>query len=163
MCAKSIQSCLTLCDPMNLPGSCVHRILQERILEWVAISFSRESSLETSAILLGLYNWNYYSGLLRHFTSLYKETLRGALMGESLPCHTSSVMNSINLWNSLPHLLESSASSMAGDRKLNIPRFSPFANSSVKSGRDILRWKTLFLRGTGQVIICNCLRNSSCS
>ena len=37
------QSCLTLCDPMNysLPGSSVHRISQARILEWVAISFSR--------------------------------------------------------------------------------------------------------------------------
>ena len=35
--------CLTLCDPMDcgLPGSSVHRILQARILEWVAISFSR--------------------------------------------------------------------------------------------------------------------------
>ena len=41
-----IQSCLTLCDPMDssLAGSFVHGILQARILEWVAISFSRESS-----------------------------------------------------------------------------------------------------------------------
>ena len=40
------QPCPTLCDPMDcsLPGSSVHRILQARILEWVAISFSRESS-----------------------------------------------------------------------------------------------------------------------
>jgi len=40
------QSCLTLCDPMNcsLPGPSVHGILQARILEWVAISFSRGSS-----------------------------------------------------------------------------------------------------------------------
>ena len=40
------QSCLTLCDPMDcsLPSSSVHGILQARILEWVAISFSRESS-----------------------------------------------------------------------------------------------------------------------
>ena len=40
------QSCLTLCDPMgcNPPGSSVHRIFQARILEWVAISFSRGSS-----------------------------------------------------------------------------------------------------------------------
>ena len=40
------QSCLTLCDPMDCspPGSSVHRILQARILEWVAISFSRVSS-----------------------------------------------------------------------------------------------------------------------
>ena len=40
------QSCLTLCDPMDcsLPGSSVHGIFQARILEWVAISFSRRSS-----------------------------------------------------------------------------------------------------------------------
>ena len=40
------QSCLTLCDPVDcsLPGSSVHEILQARILEWVAISFSRGSS-----------------------------------------------------------------------------------------------------------------------
>ena len=39
------QSCLTLCDPMDcsLPGSSVHGILQARILEWVAIPFSRGS------------------------------------------------------------------------------------------------------------------------
>ena len=40
------QSCLTLCDPMdwNPPGSSIHGILQARILEWLAISFSRGSS-----------------------------------------------------------------------------------------------------------------------
>ena len=37
------KSCPTLCDPMDysLPGSSIHGILQARILEWVAISFSR--------------------------------------------------------------------------------------------------------------------------
>ena len=37
------QSCPTLCDPVDCspPGSSVHGILQARILEWVAISFSR--------------------------------------------------------------------------------------------------------------------------
>ena len=40
------QSCLTLCNPMgcSLPGSSVHGILQARILEWVAMPFSRGSS-----------------------------------------------------------------------------------------------------------------------
>ena len=40
------QSCPTLCDPVvcSPPGSSVHGILQARILEWVAISFSRGSS-----------------------------------------------------------------------------------------------------------------------
>ena len=41
---KSLQSCLTLCDPMDSPpGSCVHMILQARILEWAAIYFSNGS------------------------------------------------------------------------------------------------------------------------
>ena len=40
--AKSLQSCLTLCDPIDgsPPGYTVHGILQARTLEWVAISFS---------------------------------------------------------------------------------------------------------------------------
>ena len=38
------KSCLTLCDPMDNspPGSSVHGILEARILEWVAISFSSD-------------------------------------------------------------------------------------------------------------------------
>ena len=46
-CASSVtQSCLTLCDPMDciLPGSSVHGTFQARILEYVAISFSRDFS-----------------------------------------------------------------------------------------------------------------------
>ena len=44
-CAKSLQSCPTLCNPIDcgLPGSSVHRILQARRLEWAAIP-SRGSS-----------------------------------------------------------------------------------------------------------------------
>ena len=39
----SLQSCLTLCAPMDCspPGSSVHGILQARILEWVTVPFSR--------------------------------------------------------------------------------------------------------------------------
>ena len=38
-------SCPTLCDPMDcsLPGSSVHGIFQARIVEWVAVSFSKDS------------------------------------------------------------------------------------------------------------------------
>ena len=37
-------SCVWLCDPVDcsLPGSSAHAILQARILEWVAISFSKK-------------------------------------------------------------------------------------------------------------------------
>ena len=42
--AKSLQSCLTLCDPIDgsPPGSPILGILQARTLEWVAISFSKD-------------------------------------------------------------------------------------------------------------------------
>ena len=41
-CAKLLQSCLTLCDPLDCspPGSSVHGILQAEYCHWVAISFS---------------------------------------------------------------------------------------------------------------------------
>ena len=43
---KVTQLCPTLCNPMDysMPGSSVHGILQVRILEWVAVPFSRGSS-----------------------------------------------------------------------------------------------------------------------
>ena len=46
MCAKSLQLCPTLCDPLDCspPGASVHKILQERILEQVVIPFARGSS-----------------------------------------------------------------------------------------------------------------------
>ena len=39
---KSLQSCLTLCDPMDCspPGSSVHGVFQARVMEWGAIAFS---------------------------------------------------------------------------------------------------------------------------
>ena len=47
------QSCLTLCDPMDCspPGSSVPGIFQARILEWVAIAFSKGSSPPRSPAL----------------------------------------------------------------------------------------------------------------
>ena len=47
--AKSLQSCLTLCNPVDcIPSGCsVHGIFQARILGWVAVSFSRGSESPT--------------------------------------------------------------------------------------------------------------------
>ena len=46
VCTQSLQSCLSLGDPMDysLPGSSVHEIIQARVLDRVDISFSRGSS-----------------------------------------------------------------------------------------------------------------------
>ena len=44
--AKSLQSCPTLCDPIDRspPGSSVHGVFQARVLEWGAIAFSHPAS-----------------------------------------------------------------------------------------------------------------------
>ena len=52
VCVLVAQSRPTLCDPMDCrsPGSSVHGILQARILEWVAISFSRKPRCAAAAV-----------------------------------------------------------------------------------------------------------------
>ena len=52
--AKSLQSCSTLCDPIDgsPPGSPVPGILQARTLEWVAISFSNARKKKVKVKLL---------------------------------------------------------------------------------------------------------------
>ena len=57
--AKSLQLCLTVCDPMdcNLLGSSVHGILQERILEWVAMPSSRGSSQPRDRTCVSNISW----------------------------------------------------------------------------------------------------------
>ena len=60
--AKSLQSCLTLCAPMDcsLPGSSVHGIFQERTLEWVAMPSSRGSSWPRDLLFLLLWQVGSY-------------------------------------------------------------------------------------------------------
>ena len=73
------QSCPTLCDPMDcsLPGSSIHGIFQARILEWFAISFSRDhldpGIKPWSPALQGDYR-------LSHQGRLIKETVKKLIM-----------------------------------------------------------------------------------
>ena len=74
-CAHLAQSCLLLCDPMDctLPGSSVHGISQPKILQWVAISFSRASSQPrdgTRVSFIGrwiLYHWPTRKAHSKHY------------------------------------------------------------------------------------------------
>ena len=70
LCAKLLQSCLTLCDFMDYcpPGSSVHGILQPWILEWVAVPSSKGSSwpeteptslMSTCSSRQVLYHWHH--------------------------------------------------------------------------------------------------------
>ena len=65
--AKSLQLCLTLCDPMDCspPGSPVHGILQERILKWVDIPFSMGSSWLRDG------TWVFYVSFIGRFFCLF--------------------------------------------------------------------------------------------
>ena len=64
--AKSLQSCQALCNPMDCrpPSSSVHRILQARRLEWVAIPFSRISSQPRDQTLISLCVLHWQAGSL---------------------------------------------------------------------------------------------------
>ena len=70
-------SCPTLCDPVDcsLPSSSVHGILQARILEWVAISFSRGSSQprdRTWVSRIGGRRFNLWDLRLTYFLSFFE-------------------------------------------------------------------------------------------
>ena len=70
ICVLVIQLCPTLCDPMDGSplGSSVHEILQARILEWVAILFSRRSA----------WTRGLYPGLLHGRQILYHLSHQGS-------------------------------------------------------------------------------------
>ena len=82
--AKSLQSCPTLCDPIDgsLPGSPIPGILQARTLEWVAISLSRGSSWPKDWTQV---SWVSYNGrqILYHCTTW--EALMYVLIYHFLP------------------------------------------------------------------------------
>ena len=62
-CCLVAQACPTLCNPMDCspPGSSTHGILQARILEWVAISFSRGSSRPRDRTWLPALQANFFT------------------------------------------------------------------------------------------------------
>ena len=102
------QSCQTLCDPMDCspPGSSIHGILQSRILEWVATSFSRGIFL-TRGLNLGLphcgqtlywlspqpTNWKRSTSRLYIVTGAYLTYMQSTLW-KMLGCRDKSM----NLW-----------------------------------------------------------------
>ena len=65
---KLLQLCPTLCDPMDcsLPGSSVHGILQARVLEWVAMPFSRGSSQPKDRTQVSHIVGRFFTKILRY-------------------------------------------------------------------------------------------------
>ena len=93
------QPCPTLCDPMgcSTPGSSVHGIAQTRILEWVAISFSRGSSQTrdiepmSSAWQVDFFLLLSHQGILTYTCDSLKcialHTAIGCILYAQFPCH----------------------------------------------------------------------------
>ena len=93
--AKSLQSCLTLTDPIDcsLPGSSIHGIFQARVLEWVAISFSRyaddttimaESEEELKSLLMKVKEDSEKSGLKLNIQKVRSRHLVPSLYGKQM-------------------------------------------------------------------------------
>ena len=76
--SESLQLCLTFCEPMNCspPGSSVQGSLQARMLEWIAISFSRWSSWpknQTWVSYIAGRHYTFHMGLSRVATSFIRQ------------------------------------------------------------------------------------------
>ena len=105
--AKSLQSCPTLCDPRDgsPPGSPVPGILQARILEWLAISFSNAWKWKVKVKLLRLSTWKLHSRvrlLATPWTAVYQAPpsmgfSRQDWSGVPLPSPTTTYDNSQTL------------------------------------------------------------------
>ena len=70
--AKSLQLCLNLCDPIDgsPPGSSIPGILQARILEWIAISFSNACMHASRFSHVRKYKKSAYQPVIRVFDSI---------------------------------------------------------------------------------------------
>ena len=97
--AKSLQSCPTLCDPIDgsPPGFPVPGILQASTLEWVAISFSKAWKWKVkgktiSHVWLLATPWLQPTRLLRPWDSPGKSTGVGAIAFSVLVCEMSAIV-----------------------------------------------------------------------
>ena len=110
VCVWITQSCLILCDPIDCspPGFSVHGIVQIKILEWVAIHFSRESSQPR--------DWTWVSWLQKdslpsshhgspHTTVISANILKEILLSSSF-CTTAQLSGKSVLGLQLPHRVE---------------------------------------------------------
>ena len=97
--AKLLQSCLTLCNPIDgsLPGSPVAGILQARTLEWVVISFSIALTRQTFVGKVMSLLFNMLSGLVIAFLLRSKHLLISWLQSLSSVILEPKEIKSVNV------------------------------------------------------------------
>ena len=93
--AKLLQSCLTLCDPIDgsPPGSPIPGILQARTLEWVAISFSKKTGvcLKKLRYLDNCFSSKYYLNIINWVQLLLHSLCIPAVLTVNLHIQTQRV------------------------------------------------------------------------
>ena len=85
------QSCPTLCDPMNCSplGSSVYEIFQARILEWVAISFSRVSSQARDGTRVSCTAGRFFADWATIYATYLRWDLTWSWLSRNVRCYTS--------------------------------------------------------------------------
>ena len=149
VCTMLLQSCLALCNPRDcsLPGSSVHRILQARILEWVATPSSRGIFLtqRLKPHLLGLLPWQVGSSPL-------------ALPGKGDPCcpNSQKVLQLSRGWPSTQLILPLDFLSRVAVIKNSSGVSTIQIHDQLFSLQWIIEWVTTFR--SSQWRVCVCLR-----
>ena len=151
MCAV-IQSTLNLCDYMNYspPGFSVYRILQARILEWVAMPSSRGSSQPRNRTHIGRFNWLMSPTSTGRFfttstTGEARHGLHGHLQSDPYPGCLSQALFPLLLWLALSSSPTPSTLWRSWYKLFNVTRIfflhfqtsSYVLSSSVKLSRDV--------------------------
>ena len=97
------QSCPALCDSIDcsLPGSSVHGILQARILEWVAIPFSRGSSQPRDGTRVSCIGRQILHHLSHQGSPVFLHVL--LIITETVPCIKISILDTYDSRHALVH------------------------------------------------------------
>ena len=99
------QSCPTLCDPMDCdpPGSSVHGILQARILEWLAVPFSRGSPWPRDQTWVSCNADRFFTGwatlFSRSLSSVKYPSLSDLFLPETMLLNIPGTLSGKYLWN----------------------------------------------------------------
>ena len=105
MCAQLLSHVLLVCNPVDCspPGSSVHGILQARILEWAAISFSRGSSQPREPTLISCFAGRFFT------VESWGKPWKGCMVKFSLPPFSffdvDFFQSLSNLLNNIPPVL----------------------------------------------------------
>ena len=144
------QSCPTLCNPMGCspPDSSVHGVLQARILEWVAIPFSRRSSQSR--------DWTWVSCIAGHQRRVLhsRSLLFIYFLYQSFQFSCLVVSNSVTPWTAALQASLSIANSQSLLKLMSIELFMPF-NHLILCGPLLLLPSIYFLYSSVYMVISN--------